>query len=201
MTGTKRIAILISGRGSNMRAILDSCRAGQLLDLANPLIVVSDRPEAKGLAVAAGFGVKTAVVPSAGRSREAFEGELSKLLEPLNPDFVVLAGFMRVLSPSFIGRFPRRIVNVHPADPAAHRGLHGYQWAFEKGLKQTWVTVHIVDEGVDTGPILSKEPVDLEGASTLDEVEARGLKVEHEMYPRILARFFSGALPVPKPGA
>lgn len=185
-----RVAILISGRGSNMEALLRESRDGILAGVCEPVVVVSNRPDARGLEVAKGFGVATAVVPSAGLDREAYDRVLVEALEPYAVDWVVLAGFMRLLGPRMLRRYPGRITNIHPADPARFRGVGGYRWAWEQGLLRTTVTVHLVDEGVDTGPILAQEDVDLRGARSLQEVESRGLQVEHRLYSRVLRRLF-----------
>jgi len=100
---------------------------------------------------------------------------------------VVLAGYMRILSPAFIQPFAGRIINIHPADTHLHQGLHAYEWAFENKLPETKITVHLVDEGLDTGPVLAQKTVDLRGVDTLAEVERRGLAVEHEVYAQTLA--------------
>ena len=188
-----RVVILISGRGSNMEAILRSCRDGVLAGLCEVVLVVSNHHGAAGLARAGALGTRSAVLDSAGTGREAYCRRLTGLLAAFRPDFVVLAGFDRVLSEEMVARYRSRIVNIHPADPVEYRGLHGYRWAFEQGRPETKVTVHLVDEGVDTGPVLAQETVSLEGCRTVGEVEARGLEVEHRLYPEVLARLFTTA--------
>jgi phosphoribosylglycinamide formyltransferase-1 len=188
----KRIAVLISGRGSNMEAIVRSTKKGILKDYCEVVVVLSNRPDARGLAVAESLGVRTACIESKGKKRMAFDRELLEFLEPMRLDYVVLAGFMRILSPVFVVRYRNKIINIHPADTAAYRGLHGYEWAFENRLKTTMVTVHYVDEGVDTGPVIAQREVDLIGASNLEEVEARGLRVEHQFYSEVLLQLFRG---------
>jgi phosphoribosylglycinamide formyltransferase-1 len=153
----RRIAILISGRGSNMAAILRNAQEGD-------------------------------------RERREFDGEVVALLEPYRLDYLVLAGYMRLLSPVVIDRYRNHIVNIHPADSRAYQGIHGYRWAFERGLERTLVTVHLVDEGIDTGPILAQAEVDLRGAGSLSEVERRGLAVEHHFYSAVLADLFAGSI-------
>ena len=187
----KRIAIFISGRGSNMEAILKQVQDGILKDVCEVVLVFSNKPEAKGLETAKKFGVPTAVIPSKGKSREAFEQQVIDLLRPYNIDYVVLAGFMRILSPLFVRAYKNRIINIHPADTNQFQGVGGYRWAFENKLPETKITVHLVDEGVDTGPVIAQRSVDLRGADTLEEVEKRGLKVEHEFYSEALKKVFS----------
>ena len=182
-----RLAILLSGRGSNMLAVARATQTGILRDLAEVAVVFSNRPDAPGLAAAGALGCPTAALPSEGRPRAAFDTEAAALLQQYRPDFVVLAGYMRILSPAFIQPFAGRIVNIHPADTNQHQGLHAYEWAFDNRLPETKITVHLVDEGLDTGPVLAQQTVDLRGADTLAEVERRGLAVEHELYAQALA--------------
>ena len=182
-----RLAILLSGRGSNMLALVEATKTGILKDLAEVVVVFSNKPDAFGLEAAAAVGCPVASLPSQGRKREAFDAEAAELLQQYQPDLVVLAGYMRILSPAFIQPFAGRILNIHPADTHQHQGLHAYEWAFENQLPETKITVHLVDEGLDTGPILAQQTVDLRGADTLAEVERRGLAVEHELYAETLA--------------
>ncbi len=184
----KRIAIFISGRGSNMEAIARQVQDGILKDVCEIALVFSNKPQAKGLEIAKKFGLPVAAIPSKGKSREAFEREVLELLQPYRIDYVVLAGFMRILSPLFIRAFKNRIINIHPADTRLFQGVGGYEWAFENKLPSTKITVHFVDEGVDTGPIIAQREVDLRGADTLEEVERRGLAAEHEFYSQALRK-------------
>ena len=184
-----RLAVLLSGRGSNLVALAESCQSGVLKGCAQIVLVVSNRPEALGLARAAERGLPVAGIASQGRSREEFEGEILGLLESHQIDYVVLAGFMRILSPCFVSAWRHRIINIHPADPAVYRGPSGYRHAFERRLAKTSITVHLVEEEVDTGQILATRDVSLDGATTLEEIERRGLTVEHTLYPEALAAF------------
>ena len=118
----------------------------------------------------------------------AWEAAAAAAVEAAGCDLVVLAGFMRVLGAPFVSRFEGRIINIHPADTRVHQGLGGYEQAWERRLDETVITVHLVDAGLDTGPILAQAPVDLRGASSLDEVRDRGLAVEHALYPRTIER-------------
>ena len=182
-----RLAILLSGRGSNMLALAEAVRSGVLRGLAEIVVVFSNDPAAPGLESAAALGLPTASLPSQGRKRTEFDQEVVAALQAYRPDYVVLAGYMRVLSPTFVRAFAGRIVNIHPADTHQHQGLHAYEWAFENRLPETKITVHLVDEGLDTGPILAQRVVNLVGAESLAEVQRRGLAVEHVLYADTLA--------------
>jgi len=188
----KRIGILISGRGSNMKAIVRNTRDGILRGWCEVAVVLSNIPGAAGLGVAKDLGVPTAVVDSTSKKRRIFEREMTAVLEEYEIDYVVLAGFMRILSPQFIGHYRNRIINIHPADTNRFRGLGGYEWAYKKRLSTTKITVHCVDEGVDTGTVLAQQTVDLRGAETLEEIERRGLAVEHTFYSAVLLRIMRG---------
>ena len=190
VAAVKRLALLISGRGSNMLNVLNHTTqaGGRLYGAATVCVVVSNKPQAPGLGAARQRGVPALCVPSAHREREAFESDLISILGDFQPDFIVCAGFMRVLTPLFIDAFRGRIVNIHPADTLAYQGPHGYKWAFEKQLAETFVTVHWVDRGVDTGEVIARAAVDLRGATTLEEIERRGLLVEHQLFPEALSR-------------
>ncbi len=191
----RRVAILLSGRGSNMVALLDQVQGGILADLCELVLVFSNNPDAPGLAKARARGVPVASERSRGTRRSVFDKAMLEILERSKPDWIVLAGYMRILTPQVIRRYPGRIVNIHPADTRQHQGLHGYEWAWEQRLDQTRITVHVVDEGLDTGPILAQREVDLRGAESLDEVERRGLAVEHGFYAEVLRELLGGLPP------
>jgi phosphoribosylglycinamide formyltransferase-1 len=187
----KRITIFISGRGSNMEAIVKNARTGNLKDCCEVVLVFANQKDARGLEIAQKLGVKTAVIESKGKKREDFDREIVSLLEPFHIDYIVLAGYMRIVSPVLIERYKNQIINIHPADTALYQGTHAYQWAFENKLEATKITVHLIDEGVDTGPVLAQRDVDLKGAKSLEEVEQRGLRVEHAFYSEILEKIFT----------
>ncbi|MFW5808698.1 MAG: phosphoribosylglycinamide formyltransferase, partial [Spirochaetota bacterium] len=176
------------GRGSNMAAILDEVDHGILHDICRVSAVVSNRSDAAGLATAKEYGVETRVVESSHINPDDYTERLIAVTASYDPDLIVLAGYMKILHPAFIRAFEGRIVNIHPADTSLHQGLHAYEWAFDQGLDRTYITVHYVDEGVDTGAVIGKAEVDLRGADTLEEVEKRGLAVEHCFYSRMLAK-------------
>jgi phosphoribosylglycinamide formyltransferase-1 len=185
--GPARLAILLSGRGSNMLALAEAVRTGVLHGVAEIAVVFSNDPAAAGLAAATDLGLPTDSLSSKGRKREDFDREVVAILQGYQPDYIVLAGYMRVLSPVFVRAFAGRIINIHPADTHQHQGLHAYEWAFDNHLPETKITVHLVDEGLDTGPILAQRVVNLGGATTLAEVQRRGLAVEHQLYAETLA--------------
>lgn len=197
MSILKRLAVFISGRGSNMHSIAEAINSGVLKNLCEIVLVFSDNPDAYGLKIADEMHLRIACVESAGRSRREFEEKILVILEELHLDYIILAGFKRILTLFFINHFRGRIINVHPADPAAYKGLHGYRYAFEQRLEKTQVTVHYVDEGVDTGHIIASREVDLRGTSRIEEIEQRGLSVEHVLYPEAIASLCRGEIPNP----
>jgi phosphoribosylglycinamide formyltransferase-1 len=190
-----RLAILLSGRGSNMLALAEAVRAGVLQGVAEIVVVFSNDQAAPGLDSAAALGLPTDSLSSKGRKREEFDREVVAILQEYQPDYVVLAGYMRVLSPTFVRAFAGHIINIHPADTHQHQGLHAYEWAFDNRLAETKITVHLVDEGLDTGPILAQQVVNLVGADTLAEVQRRGLAVEHVLYAETLRGLITSTIP------
>ena len=184
----QRIAIFISGRGSNMDAILRQTRNGILKESCDVVLVFSNNPDAKGLTAAKQSGFETACIPSKGKKREAFDQEVIDVLKPYRIDFVVLAGYMRLLSPDFIREYKNRIINIHPADTRAFQGVGGYEWAYENKLAKTYVTVHYVDEGMDTGDIIEQRELDISGCADLHKIEEKGLALEHRMYSEVLKK-------------
>ena len=186
----KRIAIFISGRGSNMETIVQQAQNGILNEVCEVVLVFSNKPQAKGLEIAKELGIETASIPSKGKQREDFDREVVQLLESYRLDYIVLAGFMRILSPVLIQAYKNRIINIHPADTDEFQGIGAYEWAFRNKKQATKITVHFVDEGVDTGQVIAKADVDLRGADTLEEVERRGLAVEHRFYSEALLQIF-----------
>ncbi len=189
--GRVKIAIMISGRGSNMEVILRQAKEGILRDCCEVALVFANRADAAGLETARAAGVPTASIESRGRKRRRFDREVLELLEGYRPDYLVLAGYMRILSDLFVEAYRGRIINIHPADTARFQGVGGYDWAFDNKLNETKISVHYVDEGVDTGPVIAQEVVDLTGADSLSEVERRGLAVEHRFYSEVLRQLFS----------
>ncbi len=183
-----RTAIIISGRGSNMEALIKSSQGEVLGEVCNISLVIANKITAGGIQIAQSYQVPVEVIESKGKSREEFEKAVCYLLAERQIDLVCLAGFERILSPYIISKYAGRIINIHPADTNEFKGLHGYEWAFNSGKKKTRVTVHFVDEGVDTGSIIEQREVDLTECTSLEEVEQKGLAVEHQLYPEALAK-------------
>jgi len=176
----KNIGILLSGRGSNFEAIARNVAAGKIP--AKIALVVSNREQAPGLERARQMGLKTLFIPSKGKDREAYDGEVVAALRDAQVDLVCLAGFMRILSPVFVRAFPGRILNIHPALLPAFPGLDAQKQALDYGVKFTGCTVHIVDEGMDTGPIVLQAVVPVLDDDTVETLSARILKEEHRIY-------------------
>jgi phosphoribosylglycinamide formyltransferase-1 len=190
-----RIGILISGRGSNMVALLDAVRDGRVCD-AEIALVVSDKPSAAGRMRARDRGIRTALVERKGRTREEHEREIIKALREQGVELVCLAGYMRLLSPCFIEEFRGRILNIHPSLLPAFPGLDAQRQAIEHGVKYSGCTVHFVDETLDGGPIVTQRVVPVLDSDTPDTLAARILHEEHEAYPEALALVCSGSYEV-----
>lgn len=189
------IAVLCSGQGTNLQAILDATRTGRLR--ARVALVIADRPQAYALVRAAHARVPAAFVnPAAFPSRRAFEQQLIKRLEASGARLVCLAGFMRVLSPVFVRRFRHRILNIHPALLPAFPGAHAVHDALAWGAKVTGVTIHLVDEQVDHGPILLQEALAIRPGETQAQVLARVHRLEHRLYPQAIALMLDGNIRV-----
>lgn len=182
-----RIAILISGTGTNMEVLLKACASGELP--AHTVFVGSDKETAKGLATAHNLGAETKFF-SYKSGRRAAEEAIAKAVREDNIEWIVLAGYMRILSPEFVHEFAGKIINIHPALLPAFPGAHGIQDAWEAGVSTTGVTVHIVDEEVDHGPILAQEEVKRLDGDTIEDLEARIHKTEHRIYKAALKNFF-----------
>jgi phosphoribosylglycinamide formyltransferase-1 len=176
----KRIAILLSGRGSNFAAIARNVAAG-VID-AEIAVVISNRPGAAGIALAEQLGLPALVVPSQGKQREEYDRLLVAELQQRNVDLVCLAGFMRLLSPTFVRAFPNRILNIHPSLLPSFPGLEAQRQALEHGVKITGCTVHYVDENLDAGPILLQAAVPVLPDDTVETLSARILVEEHRLY-------------------
>ena len=186
MTAKKALGVLVSGRGSNLQAILDAIHAGRL-PLAKVGVVISDNPEAKALLRVRGMGIPTVVLErKAFADRTAYETALAGELERHQVDLVVLAGFMRILSACFIQRFPGAIVNIHPSLLPAFPGLDAQGQALRYGVKVAGCTVHFVDEGTDTGPIILQKVVPVEEGDTGETLADRILIQEHRALPEAL---------------
>lgn len=184
-----QLAIFVSGRGSNMEAILKSIQNGELD--ASVELVFSNDPHAKALETAKQFGIKTAAIANTGLTRAEHENKVRELLETINFDYIILAGYMRILSAKFLSHFrdPRgffRVINIHPSLLPAFPGKCAYEDAFNYGVKVSGITVHLVDEQVDHGAILAQQSFPRLADDTLETFKARGLAVEHALYPAVL---------------
>lgn len=187
----KRIAVLLSGRGSNFEAIADSVAAGRIPD-AEIAVVVSNRESAPGLEKARQRALEAVVIPSQGRQREEYDREVVALLQQKQVDLVCLAGFMRILSPYFVQAFRHRILNIHPALLPSFTGLEGQRQALEWGVKISGCTVHFVDESLDGGPIVAQAAVPVEDNDTEESLSARILREEHRIYTEAINLILSG---------
>jgi len=194
------LAILISGRGSNMEAILKTIRKKKIP--ANPAVVISNKPDAKGLRIAKKLGVKTEVVDSQDfkGDRAEYDKKIIKVLEKygVTPEngLVCLAGFMRIISPEFIRKYKNRIMNIHPALLPAYPGLYAQKQALEGGAKYSGCTVHFADEKVDHGPIILQSVVKIKDDDTEQSLSKRILAQEHKIYPEAVRLFALGKLKV-----
>lgn len=188
-----RVAVLVSGEGSNLQAILDKVHGREGIEV---VAVGSNRPAARGLERARAAGVETGVFDAAehGGDRAARDRALGDWLEKLEIDLLVLAGFMEILSPEFIRRFQGRIINVHPSLLPAFRGIRAIEQALEYGVRVAGVTVHFVDEGVDSGPIILQQAFELPYSAELEAIEESVHAIEHELLPRAIRLLASGAI-------
>lgn len=186
----KRLGILISGRGSNFLAIADSIASGNLQ--AEIAVVISNRADAPGIAAARERGFRAVVLPSKGVDRDVHCREMIRELESARVDLICLAGYLRILSTEFIRHFPMRIVNIHPSLLPAFPGLEVQQQALDHGVKFSGCTVHFVDEGLDSGPIIQQAIVPVLDDDTAETLAARILKEEHRIYSEAIALILSG---------
>ena len=189
-----RLGILISGRGSNFEAIANSI-ARRKLD-AEIAIVISNRPNAPGLEIARQRGIPVRAMASAGIEREAYDKLLIDELQTNDVDLVCLAGFMRLLSATFVRAFPNRVLNIHPSLLPAFPGLDAQRQALDHGVKITGCTVHLVDEFLDSGPIVIQAAVPVLEEDTVESLSARILSQEHSIYPRALQYFAEGRVTI-----
>lgn len=188
---TKRVAILISGGGSNMVTLARSMVGDHP---ARPCVVLSNVPDAGGLARAAEMGIPTVVVNHKDYKgdRAAFDTAVIRALDAHAPDFIALAGFMRILTPAFIGHYAGRMLNIHPSLLPKYKGLHTHARALEAGDAEAGCSVHEVTAELDGGPILTQARVPILAGDTADDIAARVLPKEHLVYPATLRRFIEG---------
>ena len=193
----KNIVILISGGGSNMKAIVEHARknAWQAQGVARVAAVVSNRADVGGLAYAAEQGIPTVVLSHRDfANREAYDAELMKQIDAFLPDLVVLAGFMRILTPAFTNHYARRMFNIHPSILPSFKGLHTHEQALKAGVKVHGATVHGVTAELDHGPIVMQSCVPVFVDDDADTLAARVLKTEHIIYPQVVEWFVRGGL-------
>jgi phosphoribosylglycinamide formyltransferase-1 len=192
---TSRLVVLISGNGSNLQAILDACGSGQLD--ATVVCVISNKADAYGLIRAKNAGVESIHFPKLeNESRQQYDSRLANYVTTKQSDYIILAGWMKILSSFFLSSFPNRVINLHPALPETFPGTHAIERAYEayqRGqIKHTGVMVHLVpDEGVDNGPVLATELVPIFADDTLESLEARVHKTEHELLIQTLKQLIS----------
>lgn len=184
-----RLGVLLSGRGSNFQAIAESISAGRIP--AGIAVVIGNRADAPGLAAARERGLTTICLPSKGLDRETYDRQLIAALREHGVEWVVLAGYMRILSAEFIRAFPRRILNIHPSLLPAFPGLDAQHQAFDYGVKLSGCTVHFVDEHLDHGPIVMQAMVPVAPDDTADSLAARILAEEHRIYSEALRRLLT----------
>ena len=189
----QNLGILISGRGSNMESILKAIKKQRIP--INPSIVISNKPNAKGLKIAEKLGVKTLIIDSKDykNKRMLYDKRVIKELEkngvtPRN-GLVCLAGFMRIISPYFIKKYKNRIMNIHPALLPAFPGLNAQKQAIDFGAKISGCTIHFVDDGVDTGPVVLQEAIRINKNDTEKTLSAKILSIEHKIYPKAVSLF------------
>jgi len=195
MADLLKLGILISGNGSNLQSIIDHIEKGSLK--ATIKIVISNNPDAYGLTRAKKHGIPVVVLKNGDFiNKEDFDLELINILKNNSVDLVILAGFMRVLTPTFLKAFPQKIMNIHPALLPSFPGIHGQKQALEYGVKLSGCTVHFVDEGVDTGPIIIQSAVPVHNDDTEETLAARILKEEHRIYPQAIQFFAEGKIEI-----
>ena len=186
----RRLGILLSGRGSNFEAIANNIQAGRLE--AEIGVVISNRPEARGLEIAKARGLTAVCIPSKGLDRTVYDKQVVEELRGHGVELVCLAGYMRLLSAQFVQAWPERILNIHPSLLPAFTGLDAQQQALDYGVKYTGCTVHFVDEHLDHGPILVQAVVAVKDEDTVEDLSARILREEHRIYSEAIAIVLGG---------
>ena len=190
-----KIGVLVSGSGTNLQAIIDEIDAGKL-DV-EVVLVVSSRPDAFGITRAENAGIATLVMNREKYvDREAADQEIVDALTAAGAEYVVMAGYMRMVTPVMLRAFPNRVINLHPALLPSFKGAHAIQDAFDAGVKVTGVTVHFANEDYDKGPIVAQRPVLVRESDTIETLEARIHEVEHMLYPEVLGWIAQGRLSI-----
>ena len=187
------IAVFASGRGTNFSAIIKAVKSGRIK--ANLSLLVCDNPKAGAVSRAKRAGIKAVLVKREDfPGKEEFEAKIIEHLETSKIDLIILAGFMRLLSPEFVGRYAGRILNIHPALLPSFKGEEAIKDAFEYGVKITGVTVHFVDEKMDHGPVILQKALQISEDDTLESLEAKIHKIEHRLYPEAIGLFVEGKI-------
>ena len=195
MSNLLKLGVLISGNGSNLQSIIDHIEKGSLTAVIK--IVISNNPDAYGITRAKKHGIPFVVLKNGDfKNKEEFDLELIRILESKCVDLVILAGFMRIISPTILKAFPQKIMNIHPALLPSFPGIHGQKQALEYGVKISGCTVHFVDEGVDTGPIIMQKAVQVFDDDTEETLAARILTDEHRIYPQAIQLFAEGKIEI-----
>lgn len=187
-----RLGILLSGRGTNFEAIAKNCASGALP--AEIAVVISNVPEAKGLETARSMGLATSSLPSKGVERQDYDRQLASILRERRVDLVCLAGFMRLITHELLTEFPQKILNIHPSLLPAFPGLHAQRQAFDYGVKVSGCTVHFVDEGLDSGPIIAQRAVEVLESDTEQTLSERILVQEHLLYSEAIREVLAGRI-------
>lgn len=195
MADLLKLGILISGNGSNLQSIIDHIEKESLKAIIK--IVISNNPDAYGITRAKKYGIPVVVLKNGNfKNKEEFDLELIRILKNNSVDLVILAGFMRIITPTLLKAFPHKIMNIHPALLPSFPGIHGQKQALEYGVKLSGCTVHFVDEGVDTGPIIIQSAVQVFDDDTEETLAARILKEEHRIYPQAIQLFAEGKIEI-----
>ena len=195
MSNLLKLGVLISGNGSNLQSIIDHIEKGSLTAVIK--IVISNNPNAYGITRAKKHGIPFVILKNGDfKNKEEFDLELIRILESKCVDLVILAGFMRIISPTILKAFPQKIMNIHPALLPSFPGIHGQKQALEYGVKLSGCTVHFVDEGVDTGPIIIQSAVQVFDDDTEETLAARILKEEHRIYPQAIQFYTEGKIEI-----
>jgi phosphoribosylglycinamide formyltransferase-1 len=187
-----RLGILLSGRGTNFEAIAKNCASGALP--AEIAVVISNVPEAKGLETARSMGLATSSLPSKGVERQDYDRQLASILRERRVDLVCLAGFMRLITHELLTEFPQKILNIHPSLLPAFPGLHAQRQALDYGVKVSGCTVHFVDEGLDSGPIIAQRAVEVLESDTEQTLSERILVQEHLLYSEAIREVLAGRI-------
>lgn len=190
----KIIAVLVSGKGTNLQAIINQIRAGKIR--ANLAVVISNKKRAYALKRAQKNNIPVFSIEHRGLTRRAHEQEILGILDKFNPDLVVLAGYMRILTSYFISKYKNKIINIHPALCPSFPGANGYGDAYRYGVRVFGPTVHFVDEGLDGGPIILQRALEVKDEENLLEMKKRALKIEHQILPQAIKLFIEGRLKI-----